>query len=85
MMRNCKDAPEGRKSRSTRLREEKGYESKKCRHIKLIKIEVEGENGRNAATILEPKNAGKQDEENRMNGNRRKSGSDAKRLARNNG
>lgn len=59
---------------------ERGYKSKKCRHIKLTKIEVEG-NGRNAAIIFELKNTGKQDEESRMNG---KSGNDIKRLAGNN-
>lgn len=63
-------------------REEGGCESKKYRHIKLIKIEVERRISIEMRQRDTQRNNGKQDEENRMNGNRRKSGSDAKRLAR---
>jgi len=57
------------------------HKSKKCRHVKLIKIEVGGKCDNNTQT---KKNASKQDEEKRMNENCRKNGSDVKRLARNN-
>lgn len=58
---------------------EKGRESKKWRYIKLIKIEVDGGMVEMRQQYSNQKNAGKQDEENRMNGNRRKSGSDVKK------
>lgn len=41
-MRNCKERGKGKNM----VREEKEYKSKKCRHIKLIKIEEEWKNGR---------------------------------------